>query len=249
MDRDDFQTEVEIFAKAFFSDGFFQVLIGGGEDAHIGFENVAAADTAVFVILQNPQQFGLEVEGDVADLIQKQRAAFGQLELAQAPVHGAGEGAFFMAEQLALQQLPRYGGAVDGDEGLVPARRIIMDCLCDQFLAGAALAQDQNGRGVVDHLADGLVDALHGGAGADDIDAGLEAFFDFLFELAKIAGQFAAVHGALDQDQHFVEVEGLGDVIEGAVFHGADGVAHGVLRGHQDHRRVDAVVLEFLEQR
>ena len=47
----------------------------------------------------------------------------------------------------------------------------------------------------------------------------------------------------LTSTKHLVKIKGLGDVIEGAVLHGADGIAHGVLRGHQDHRRIDAASL------
>ena len=97
-------------------------------------------------------------------------------------------------------------------------------------------------------MADRFVDDLHARTGADDVDAGLEAFFDFLFELAKVTRQLAAIHGALDQHQHFIQVKRFRDVVEGAVLHRADGVAHGVLRGHQDHRGVDAGLLDFLEQ-
>ena len=52
----------------------------------------------------------------------------------------------------------------------------------------------------------------------------------------------------LTRTKHLVKIERLGDVIEGAVFHRADGIAHGVLRGHQDHRGIDARFFDFLEQ-
>ena len=153
-----------------------------------------------------------------------------------------------MTEQFAFEQIAWNGGAIDRNEGLVPARRIVMNRFRDQLLSRAALAEDQNGRHGVDHLADRFVDDLHARASADDVDAWLEALFHFFLELAKITTQLAAVHGALDEHQDFIEIERFGDVIEGAVFHRTDGVAHGILRRHQDHRGVDAVFLELFEQ-
>ena len=247
-DRDHLETKIEIFTETLFFDRFVQVLIGRGQDAHVGVQNFAAADPAIFMILQHAQEFGLQFDGDVADFVQKKRAALGQLKLAEAAVEGAGERALFVAEQFAFEQIARDGGAVDRDEGLVPARRIVMDRLCHQFLAGAALAEYQDRRLSVDYLADDFVNALHARAGADDIDAGLETFLDFLFELAKVAAKFVAIQGAFDQQQYFIEVERLGNIIEGAVLHCADGIAHGVLRGHDNHRGINAVVFKFLEQ-
>ena len=50
---------------------------------------------------------------DLADLVEEQRAAVGQLEAAAAPLRRAGERALLVAEQLALQQgvatAPRSG--------------------------------------------------------------------------------------------------------------------------------------------
>src|SRR5580765_1570728 len=82
-----------------------------------------------------------------------------------------------MAEQFAFEQVARNRGAVDCHERLVPARRVIVDGFGNEFLAGAALAQNQDRREGIDDLTDRFVDDLHARAGADDIDAGLEAFF------------------------------------------------------------------------
>ena len=53
----------------------------------------------------------------------------GELELAGAPLGGAGEGAALVAEELALEQLARDGRAVEGDERAAPARRVVVDGL------------------------------------------------------------------------------------------------------------------------
>jgi hypothetical protein len=122
-----------------------------------------------------------------------------------------------------------------------------VDRFGDEFFTATAFALDQDRRLVIDNLSDDFVNPLHARAGADDIDAGFEALFHFFLELAEITGELAAIHGAFDQDQNLVEIERLGDVIEGAAFHRADGIAHGALRGHNNHRRVDAFVFALLE--
>jgi hypothetical protein len=56
----------------------------------------------------------------------------------------AGEGAGLVAEELGLEEAFGERSAVDLDEGLLPAAREKMQTGRNQFLAGAALAQDQD---------------------------------------------------------------------------------------------------------
>jgi hypothetical protein len=57
----------------------------------------------------------------------------------------AGEGAFHRAEELALDQFARQGGAIDFDDLALAARAESMDEVGDHFLAGSALAGNQHG--------------------------------------------------------------------------------------------------------
>jgi hypothetical protein len=50
-----------------------------------------------------------------------------------------------VAEDLALHQVMGNGGAVEGDEGLIPTRAALVDGLGAHLLAGAALAGDEDG--------------------------------------------------------------------------------------------------------
>ena len=80
------------------------------------------------------------VERDLADLVEKDRAAVGQLEPADAASDGAGERPLFVAEQLALDEPGRQRGAVDLDQRLVAGAAGRMNGPGDQFLARAGLA-------------------------------------------------------------------------------------------------------------
>src|SRR3989338_4836131 len=87
----------------------------------------------------------------------------------------------------------------------------------------------------IDYLPDDLVNLLHRRAAADHADAGLKSLFDLLLELAKVPAHLAALQGPPHQDEDLFQIEGLGDVVKGAVFHRLDGVAHGALGRHEDH--------------
>ena len=82
------------------------------------------ADRIDLALLQGAQQLDLGFERQLADLVEEQRAAVGFLELADAPVDGAGERALLVAEQDALDQVLGDGAAVDGDERLADLRSL-----------------------------------------------------------------------------------------------------------------------------
>ena len=60
--------------------------------------------------------FACSAERHVADLVEEERAAVRGLELADAPLVGAGERAALVAEELALEELVRDRRAVERDE-------------------------------------------------------------------------------------------------------------------------------------
>ena len=122
-----------------------QILVGGGDDADIGLDRRAAADRRIFALLQHAQQPGLRLHRHVADLVEEQRAALGLLEAPGGALGGAGEGAFLMAEQFALDEVVRDRRHVDGDEGPFLALAVIVQRAGDQLLARAGLAVDQHG--------------------------------------------------------------------------------------------------------
>ena len=74
------------------------------------------------LFLDGAQKFGLQIHGDVADLVQEEGAAIGQFEAAFLLHQGAGESALLVPEEFALQQPGRYGGAVQSNESPLPTR-------------------------------------------------------------------------------------------------------------------------------
>ncbi len=84
-----------------------EVLVRGGDHAHVDLDRHLAADPVELALGQHAQQAGLQLRRHVADFVEEQRAAVGLLEAAAAQRVGAGEGALLVAEQFGLEQVAR----------------------------------------------------------------------------------------------------------------------------------------------
>ncbi len=155
----------------------------------------------------------------------------GGFHLAKGLFTRAGEGAFFVAEQFAFDQVFGHGGAVDGDEPVVAPGAQLVNGPGHDLFAGAALAQqgtgDAGGGDFLQHAAD----FEHLGVIGDQpfqrglLQAGEAAVFFF---------QVKDVEGALDD-----QVQGLGldrffVIVVGTHGHRADGVFMIGLAGHDN---------------
>ena len=85
--RHDVEAEKQVLAEQALLDELAQVLVGRGDDAHVGLDRCAAADRGVFALLQHAQQPGLRLHRHVADFVEEQRAAFGLFEAAGAAAY------------------------------------------------------------------------------------------------------------------------------------------------------------------
>ena len=94
-----------------------QVDVGSRNQANIDGNGPACADPDYFPLLQNPQQFDLHGERQIADLVQEQRAAVCCLKPAFSAPGGAGERPGFMAKEFAFGQLFADCTAIDGKKG------------------------------------------------------------------------------------------------------------------------------------
>src|SRR5262249_46483899 len=122
--------------------------------------------------LQDAQQLHLHVERDVADLVEEERPAVGQLETPGPVAYGPREGALHVSEKLALQERRRQGRAVDAHERLAGPRARLVEGAGEQLLARARLAAQEHGRGAGGDLADQLQEAPHGRARTDEAPRG-----------------------------------------------------------------------------
>ena len=79
-DREDVQAVVEIVAEALRSNHFAEITVGRGDHAHVDLERTCPADTLELVLLQHAEELGLQLQGDLADLVEEQRATVRELE-------------------------------------------------------------------------------------------------------------------------------------------------------------------------
>ncbi len=122
MDRHHVQAEEQILPKAFLAHHVGQVLIRGGDHPGVGVDGLRAADAHDDLFFQHAEELRLAAEAQVADFIEKQRAAGSELELAGARFVGIGERPFLVAEEFAFEQGFRERRAVHGDKRLISAR-------------------------------------------------------------------------------------------------------------------------------
>ena len=109
----DVEAEIQVLAKAALADHGGQVAMCGGDDPQIDGNRLDAADRYDGTLLNAAQQFGLNGQRQLADFIEKQRAAIGATNKAQSGRDGAGERAFHVAEELRFHELGREDSAID----------------------------------------------------------------------------------------------------------------------------------------
>ena len=215
---------------------FAQIAIGGRDHAHGNADGLLAAHAMKFAFLQHAQQFRLRGRVQVADFVQKQRASVGQFEFSAARRRGSGERAFFVAEQLALDQLRGNRRAVDFDERAGGERTFRVDVRGQQFLSRARFAVQQHAR---------IAARGHGGLFQHSLERGACS------DHARAAGHFAQppvlfaqlgfFQRVLQRQQNFFAAERLFQKIEGAGARGFHGVGDGPVAGDHQDRRIHVV--------
>src|SRR6478672_11318650 len=141
---DDVDPVVQVLAEPPLFGRLLDVDVGGHHQPEAGPNRLGAADPLDFPFLNGPQQLGLEIQAEVPDLVQEERAARCELELPELLLVRTGERAALVAEQRALYQLVRDRGQVYGDERRVAPAGLAMEQARQQLFAGTALAQNQH---------------------------------------------------------------------------------------------------------
>jgi hypothetical protein len=162
----------------------------------------------------------------------------GLLEPAAAAGHRPGERPLLVAEQLTLQKARAEGGAGDLHERPAGALGVAVDGRGDQLLAGAALAGDEYRLGGRRHPADGLEHLHHRRRAADQLLVRPALVERVHGQRLHLGHQRPLRQRPADGEQHFVEVERLGDVAVGAELHRLEGRAAAAVGGDDDDRRL-----------
>ena len=246
-DRHDMQAEKQVVTEFSFGNEFGKILVRCSDQADIGVERFAASDTLEGSLAQDAQDFHLRGEVDLADLIQKQRAAFGLLKPADPTLEGSREGSFLMAEQLAREQLGRECGTMDGEEFPLRPGAEVVNGVCGEFFARAALALDQNRRAGGSHLLDRLENLHHCGGAADHSLEGVLAL-DLGAEFLVFLRGFALPDRSFDQNFQPVDIHRLGYKIVNTALHRLHSGIHRAIGRHHDGNRGIWPAGKFLDE-
>ena len=92
MDGQHCQPVVKVLAEASLGNEPWEILVGGGYQAHIHFDGGIAAHRFDLPLLHRPEQLGLDGLGQFPHFIQKKAPSVGQPEFARTGVVGVGKG-------------------------------------------------------------------------------------------------------------------------------------------------------------
>ena len=123
MNLDGVQTKQQILTKTPGLRLGGYVGICGSKHTRADATGVRGSDAFQLARFQDAQELGLQVEGNVRDLIEKKCAAVSKLEAADAVGAGIGEGAFYMAKEFAFEEAFGKTSGVDRDHGFAGAGR------------------------------------------------------------------------------------------------------------------------------
>jgi hypothetical protein len=223
MARENSEPVVQIVTQAARGHRGLEVAVRRRHHAHVEGEFLPSAEPAHPTVLENPQHLRLESDGHLGDLVEEQRSPMCQLEAAGARRDRAGEGAFLVTEQLALEQPLRDGGGVDGDERAGAADAQVVDRARHQLLPGAALAGDDQRCVGRCHPLDQVVHLAHRGAGADQ-RAETGAAVERRVEPLGGAPAGETCGDRVERRAQLVVVERLGEEVLGTELHRLDGL-------------------------
>ena len=160
---------------------------------------------------------------------------------------GIGERTLDVPEKLRFQQVGGDGRTVESHEGLVPARRVLVNRPGNQLFAGAALPHNQDSSLELRHLLDERVDSPHLLTTAHDLAEHL-LLLQLLLEGIDSPAQGLPLLQLTDGKQDFVRLERLGNVVVGPLLHGLHRGVHGPVGRHDDNGAVDPPRIQLVQK-
>src|SRR6266571_1536463 len=225
-DGDDLEPEVEVVAEPAATDQVLQVGVGRGQHAHVDAQLTAAAHAHELSLLQNAQELGLREQIHVADLVEEDGSAVGELELSLLPPDRPRERAPLVPEQLALDEIDGDGRAVDRDEGGLPPGRVEMDGLGHELLPHAAFAENEHRAACRGHLKDLVPHPPHPRRPAHQIADEILAA-QLVLKMNGAVARVPPLQDALQPGTNLGLLQGTHQVVVGAVLEGVDGASPG----------------------
>ena len=152
------QAIVQIGTETALIDKVSNILIRSSQKTHVKLMRLGRPKARDALFLNDAQQAHLQIEGHFANLVQKQRSAFGRFNLSdRTTFFGSRKRARLVTKQLSREEITGDCSAIDCNERPLASRHAVQSARHDLF-ARARLTQKQdiglNGR----HLANELID-------------------------------------------------------------------------------------------
>ncbi len=200
-------------------------------------ERSVAADPLERPFLQEAEQLRLHRRPELRDLVEEQGPAVGEFDPSLLARESTGEGAFLVAEQLALEEGLRDRGAVDRDERGGTPRTEVVKGAGDQLFPRSRLPLKEDrrvGRGDLLNLPTEIDHRLR----FPDDPREPEPLGELLAEEQVLLEERPSLHRPPQQKHEMVGIDRLRNEVERPPFHRSHRVLHGPVRGHHDHGQI-----------
>ena len=244
MNRHNVKTIVEIFTELSFLDETLQIAVSGRYNPNINGHRHDSAHPLELPLLEKAQELRLKFRRHVADLVEKDRAAMSQFDLARLTPVRAGKRALFMAEQFALQEFFRQTHRIDSDKRPIFSFTPVVNGASEDLFAGSAFAEEQDRRTAAGCLLRQINGLLHLGALADNQTI---AFFDFLRENLYTALEPLLLQRFRTTRVRWSGSKGLVDGIVSPFLHRLHRPLHRSIRRYHHHRSIVFPLAKFFE--
>src|SRR4051795_4771192 len=110
-----------------------QILVGGGNDAHVHHNFFVSAETIVGNTVEHAEKLYLHLRFKFTDFIKKECAGVGHFEQPRLHGVGSGEGALLVSKEFAFHEMLRQSSAVEIDPGFGTTQGMMMHGASDKF--------------------------------------------------------------------------------------------------------------------
>ena len=241
-DRKHRQPEIEILPELPGRNRRAQVAVGRRDDADVHLQKGGAADALEPLLFERAEDLGLQRQRQIANLVEKQRPAVRELELAGLARSRAGKRALLVPEELGFEQVLRNGGAVDGDKRTIGPRAQHVQRAGKQLFAGPAFTLEEHGRVGAGRALQLDRHLLQPRILADDLRRPAPGR-QLLLEQDVFGRQAALRERAFDHQQQVIGIDRFGEEVERAFPHRRHGVLDAAERRHHDDRHLGIELL------
>ncbi len=140
--REHVQAIKKIFPEPSRLDLFLKITVCRCNDPDVHFDREGTAQLLEFPVFNDPEQFCLEFERKIPDLIEKNGSSVGKIEPADLGCVSTSECPLLPAEELALDEACRKCRAIDHYHRPIPAVARLMDSSCHHSFPCPGLSSD-----------------------------------------------------------------------------------------------------------